>query len=105
MCPNCKQNTFSAWDKVTSTKPRVCEGCGVVVKPAFYRSALSLLIATFLSPICTVLLVDVVMKQTAPISFTYIWLIGIVFIVGALLPILPLIKINDLFVPWVIQKT
>jgi hypothetical protein len=104
MCPNCKKNTFSAWDKVKSTKARECSECGAFVKPAFFRSALSLLIATFISTIGGIITLDIVMKQIGPISFTYIWVMAIPFIIGSILPIIPWIKVNDWFVPWVLQK-
>lgn len=104
MCPNCKKNTFSAWDKVKSTKARKCSECGALVKPAFFKMALSLLIATFISTIGGIVTLDIVMKQIGPISFTYIWVMAIPFIIGSILPIIPWIKVNDWFVPWVLQK-
>ena len=104
MCPNCKKDTFSAWDKVRSMKPRACSACGVLVKPAFFRSALSLLIATFISFAGGILTLDIVMRQVGSISFTYIWVMAIPFIVGSILPLIPWIKVNDMFVPWVLHK-
>jgi len=105
MCPNCKKDTFSAWDKMKSTKPIKCSECGILVKPAFFRNAISMMIfLTFISPLGGIFTVDIVMKQIGTISFTYIWLMAIPFIIGAILPIIPWIKINDWFVPWVEQK-
>lgn len=104
MCPNCKKYTFSAWDKVKSTKPRMCSECGVFVKPDFFRSALSLLISILLSTIGGIFTLYIVMKLVGPVSFTYIWIMAIPFIVGSILPIIPWIKVNDWFVPWVQQK-
>ncbi len=104
MCPNCKQETFFAWDKVKSNKPRRCSECGVIVRPALFRSAVSLLIATFLSTIGGVLTLYLVMRLVGPISFTYIWLMAIPLIIGSILPLIPWIKVHDWLVPWIIQK-
>jgi len=104
MCPSCKKNTFSAWDKMKS-QPRKCSVCGIFVKPAFFRNAISMMVfLTFISPLGGIFTVDIVMKQIGVISFTYIWLMAIPFVIGAILPIIPWIKINDWFVPWVEQK-
>ena len=103
MCPNCKKNTFSAWDKMKS-QPRKCSECGIFVKPAFFRNAISMMVFLTFSPLGGIFAVDIVMKQIGVISFTYIWLMAIPFVIGAILPIIPWIKINDWFVPWVEQK-
>ena len=104
MCPNCKKNTFSAWDKVRSNKPRKCSECGILVKPAFFRSALSLSIAIFISTVCSGLTIYIFMKLIGPISFTYIWVIALPLLIGGILPIILWIKVNDWFVPWVLKK-
>ncbi len=51
MCPNCKKDTFSAWDKVKSTKPRKCSECSALVKPAFFRSAFTRSTAPAVEPL------------------------------------------------------
>jgi len=104
MCPNCKKDTFSAWDKIKSKKLRTCSECGSLVKPAFFRSALSLSIAILISTLCSSLTIYLFMKLIGSISFTYIWIIVFPLFIGGILPIIPWVKINDWFVPWVEQK-
>lgn len=104
MCPNCKQDTFSAWDKIRSTKVQECSECGALLRPAFFRSSLSLLIAMLISTIGGIITLDIVMEQIGPVSFTYIWTMSIPFIIGSILPLVLWIKVNDWLVPWVLQK-
>lgn len=104
MCPNCKKDTLSVWDKVKSNKPRKCCECGILVKPAFFRSALSLSIAIFISTVCSGLTIYIFMKLIGPISFIKIWIIVFPLLIGGILPIIPWVKINDWFVPWVELK-
>ena len=105
MCPNCKKDTFSAWDKMKSTKPKKCSECGIFVKPAFFRYAISTMVILTISSFSGVFTVFIVMKPIGTISFTYIWLLAIPFIIGTILPIIPWIKINDWFVPWISLDT
>ncbi len=105
MCPNCTKETFSAWDKLKSNKLRECSECGVLVRPSFFRSILSMLLAIFLSTISAFITLYIFMRLIGPISFTHIWIMLIPLIVGSLLPTLLWIRFNNWFVPWIVQKT
>jgi len=97
MCPNCKQNTFSIWDKMTMAplKPKKCKNCGALIKPKFLPFLFSLII----SQIFMIFTILFILKLLSPLGLSFIWTISLSVVLGVILSSLVWIKLHTKFIP------
>ncbi len=102
MCPNCKQNTFSTWDKMTMAplNPKNCKNCNALIKPKFLPFLFSLLV----SQIFIILAILFTLKLLTPLGLDFIWTIGLAVTLGIVISSLIWIKMHTKFVPLVVIK-
>lgn len=97
ICPSCREIAFSAWGKsgLAPLKPKPCQVCGSVLRPAFIPFSLFLVTSVLFSTFCGMGLSNIALK----LGVTSIWFVLSLFILGAIMSVPLLMAVNYYCVP------